>query len=185
MNDISRTLIIRAAEGDMGAFEEIYTAYASYVYTIAFRITGNREDADEAAQDVFLNVYRKLAGFGFRSSFKTWIYRITSNAAITIYRKRSKEKGRNISFDETIDSGHSIEPDIGGIDRQHDEKTVRGFLWRLPEDQRACLVLREIEGLKYEEIAQVLKIKINTVRSRLKRAREKLIAIAGSEGGAR
>ncbi len=183
MKDISREYIIRAAEGDMEAFEEIYRAYSSYVYTIAFRVTGNREDAAEAAQDVFLSVYRNLKGFGFRSSFKTWIYRIASNAAITIYRKRSKERGRNIPFDENIDSGHSIEPDTGGIDRRHDEQTVRRFLGRLPEDQRECLVLKEIEGLKYDEIAEVLKIKINTVRSRLKRAREKLIAMAGSEGG--
>jgi RNA polymerase sigma-70 factor (ECF subfamily) len=176
MQPIDKDIIIRAAEGDMEAFEEIYRKTSGYVYTIAFRITSSREDAQEATQDVFLSVHKNLRSFRFQSSFKTWIYRIATNMAINMYRKRSKERGRTVVFDETIEIERPEERKTETFDKEHNETIVRNMLDALPPEQKACLVLKEIEGLKYEEIAQTLKININTVRSRLKRAREKLIS---------
>ena len=85
MQDIAKEIITSAAGGDIDAFERIYKVYSSYVNTIAFRIVGNREDAEEVTQDVFVRVYRSLARFEFKSSFKTWIYRIATNSAINVF----------------------------------------------------------------------------------------------------
>jgi len=175
MQDIPEKTIIRAAEGDLEAFEEIYRLSSSYVYTLAYRVTRNAEDAQEVTQDVFLSVHRNLRRFQFRSSFKTWIYRITANMAINTYRKRAKHRERHVEFDETTGTDHPAERP-GAVEKNDNEALVRSMLEGLPPEQRACLVLKEIEGLKYHEIAKVLNININTVRSRLKRAREKLIA---------
>lgn len=182
MRDIPEQLIINAAGGDISAFEEIYNIASGYVYAVAFRITGNREDAEEVAQDVFLSVHRNLGKFGFRSSLKTWIYRITANRAINAYRKRMKHKKRHIEFDDTIKNElvHEDRPD--GLDKKESKHIVSAMLGRLPEEQKACLILKDIEGLKYQEIAKALNIKINTVRTRLKRGREKLLAIYGNRG---
>ena len=160
----------------MEAFKEIYDRASGYVYTIAYRVVGAREEAQEVTQDVFLSIHRNLKKFQFRAAFKTWIYRITTNIAINAYRKRSKERARNVAFDETIDPEHHAGTGEEKFERDHNEALVQSIMEILPADQRMCLALKEIEGMKYEEIAEVLNIKLNTVRTRIKRAREKLIS---------
>ncbi|MCM8791294.1 MAG: RNA polymerase sigma factor [Candidatus Omnitrophica bacterium] len=181
MSDISNELVMKASGGDMAAFEEIYRATSGFVYNIALRITNNRDDADEVVQDVFLKVYRSLNGFGFRSSFKTWIYRIAANTAIN-YCKASERRSRgNVVYDPVAHDRLSADKSKEVLDKEEAGETVRRLLAALDPDQRACVVLREIEGMDYASIADVLRININTVRSRLKRAREKLLAI-GKKG---
>jgi RNA polymerase sigma-70 factor (ECF subfamily) len=182
MQNISENILIRASEGDMEAFEEIYRISSGYVYTVAIKVTGNREDAEEVTQDVFLSIHKNLKSFRFRSSFKTWIYRITTNKAINAYRKRSKERARKIPFDDETAAEEIETPGVSKLDEEHQKKLVSVMLESLPSEQRACVVLKDIEGLKYKEIALALKININTVRSRLKRAREKLISRFGERG---
>lgn len=181
MQDISKNTLIKASEGDMGAFEEIYRITSGYVYTIALKVTGIREDAEEVTQDVFLSIHKNLKSFRFRSTFKTWIYRITTNKAINAYRKRSRERGKKIPFDDEIAVEDVKAPGVSSLDEEHKKKLVSLMLEGLPVEQRACVILKDIEGLKYEEIARALKININTVRSRLKRAREKLISRYGGK----
>ncbi len=176
MNNISEDIIVKSLEGSVGSFEGIYKAYSGFVYNVAFRVVNNVDEAQEVTQDVFLTVYRKLESFKFKSSFKTWVYRITVNLAINYVKKRSREQKHkrlyeNIEFDKTIDSVSEQ------IEREQQEKTISTLLEALSPDQRACIVLRSIEGLSYQEIADSLNINVNTVRSRLKRAREKLIAL--------
>lgn len=174
MGDISEDIIKRAAAGDMEAFEQIYRGFSGLVYNTAFRITGNREDAREVTQDVFMTVYQKLNSFRFRSSLKTWIYRVAVNLSINRVRKMSRESGRSVEFDDGLDyqaSAHGVQPQVLHT-TQEDAQTLLNVL---NEDQRACITLRSIQGLSYEEIAETLKININTVRSRIKRAREKLM----------
>lgn len=163
----------------MEAFREIYRISSGYVYTVALKVTGSREDAEEVTQDVFLSVHKNLGSFQFKSSLKTWIYRITTNKAINAYRKNAKERGKKIPFDDAIAVEDVRTGKTGDLDEEHNKKLVDSMLSSLPQDQRACMVLKDIEGLKYEEIAKVLRININTVRSRLKRAREKLISKYG------
>ena len=174
MQDVSEEILTKAAKGDIPSFEAVYRAAAGFVYNVAYRIVNNREDAQEVAQEVFLNVYRQLKGFHFSSSFKTWVYRITVNCAINFARKEAKNK--------TMQGGRpSAEEAASGdmptrINQEHRCKIVDDILSFLNPEQRACVVLRSMEGFSYRQIAQALRININTVRSRLKRAREKLLA---------
>ena len=175
MEDIAKDILIRASQGDMQAFEDVYKASSSFVYNVAFRVVNNREDALEVAQDVFMIIYHKLKTFRFESSFKTWVYRITANCAINFAKKSSRAK--TVPFQETFSEGAVFNEARAHIDQEHQNQLVENLLAELNCDQRACVVLRDIQGLSYEEIAQALNININTVRSRLKRAREKLLSL--------
>lgn len=176
MRDIPKDTLIKASRGDMDSFEAIYKETSGFVYTIALRITRNPQDAQEVTQDVFIKIHRNLRSFRFRAAFKTWVYRIVANTAINYYRVKRKERSRRADFDEALKI-HGKESEIEGVIMQNDAKDkVDILLGILNPDQRACIVLREIEGLSYEEISRILKININTVRSRLKRARESLLA---------
>ena len=186
MDNIPRELIEQAQAGNMDAFERIYRASSGLVYSVALRITNSRPEAQEVTQDVFVKIYRNLGDFEFRSSFKTWAYRITVNTALNACKKVSKESHRRQDIDSVINT------QVASVDTRKDiihqeectqAKTKLSVLLRaLNPDQRACIVLREIEGLSYEEISRTLRININTVRSRLKRARLALMAQIGFGG---
>ncbi len=175
MEDLARDMLIKASQGDMQAFEELYKASSSFIYNVALRIVNNREDALEVAQEVFMIIYDKLKTFRFESSFKTWAYRITANHAINFAKKSSR--ARTVPFEEAAGEGAVYNEARDHIDQEHDRQLVERLLGELNPDQRACVVLRDIQGLSYEEIAQTLSININTVRSRLKRSREKLMSL--------
>ncbi len=176
MQMISDNTLRQAAQGSLESFEEIYKVSGDLVYGIAFRMTQSREDAQEIAQDVFLKVHRNLKNFEFRSSFKTWIYRIAVNTSINFLKRHSKEKAKTRTLGDYEEAKAAMStPSEEGKDIAKEK--VSRMLTHLNEDQRACVVLRNIEDLSYQEIAATLKININTVRSRLKRAREKLITL--------
>ncbi len=142
---------------------------------MAFRVVNNIDEAEEVTQEVFINVYRKLKSFKFKSSLKTWVYRIAVNMAIDYAKKRGKEQDHTVSYDDYNKPDKTIDPVSEEIERAQHEKNISTLLDALSPDQRACIVLRSIEGLSYQEISESLNININTVRTRLKRAREKLI----------
>jgi RNA polymerase sigma-70 factor (ECF subfamily) len=174
MEDITKDILMKAADGDMDAFEKIYKAAGDYVYNVAFRIIGNKELAEEVTQDVFLKIYESLKDFEFRSAIKTWIYRITVNTALNASKKRSKDMGRVTDYDEEVLNKPASDILRERINEEENEILVQRLLTALEPDQKACVVLRDMEGLSYKDIAQTLMINVNTVRSRLKRAREKL-----------
>ena len=176
MQNISAEVIARASQGDMASFEELYKATASFVYNVALRVVNNRQDAEEVAQEVFLAVYRKLKDFRFEASFKTWVYRITVNRAINFSKKNSRMKMRTVEYDDRRSRKEVYNDVEEHIDKEERQQAVGELLATVNPVQRACVVLRDIQGLSYQEIAQALKININTVRSRLKRAREKMLA---------
>ena len=181
MQEIERELIVRAGEGDAGAFREIYRRSAGYVYTLAYRIVNTKHDAEEVTQDVFLRVHRSLGSFKFEAAFKTWLYRIAVNAALNHAKKRSRVMTREVeevyecpATATQAEAGKSLEAEDTGA-------RLKTLLDQLNPDQRACIVSREIDGMDYQGIAQSLGININTVRSRLKRARETLMALGKRE----
>ena len=177
MDNITENIIIAASEGNTEAFESIYKEYSGFVYNVAYRVVNNIDEAQEITQEVFLTVYHKLKSFKFKSSLKTWVYRIAVNMAIDYSRKRSREQDHTVLYEDNNKLNKTIDPVSENIEREQQEKTISTLLEALSPDQRVCIVLRSIEGLSYQEISESLNININTVRSRLKRAREKLIAL--------
>ena len=175
MNDIAIDTLERASQGDIGAFEQVYKAASDFVYNVAFRITRNSADAEEVTQDVFMKIYHNLKNFNFHSAFKTWAYRITVNTAINRYRKSVREEKGKVDYDSIIESFPDSRSTTEDIIQSDNEISLNALLGVLTLEHKTCLILREIEGLSYQEIAAALKIPVNTVRSRLKRARQALL----------
>ena len=176
MQEITDEIIAKAAEGDSDAFEHIFKAYFGFVSHVVLRVVNRREDAEDITQEVFMTIYRNLKDFRFEANLKTWIYRIAVNSAINYSRKMSRHS-------QTVDYGDVRGLRIPGadvrqtLDAELNEKNIKSLLNALNPDQRACIVLKSFENLSYSEISEVLKIPINTVRSRIKRAREVMIAL--------
>ena len=174
MPELSEDILLKASDGDLEAFDQIYQSTSRFVYNVALRMIRNQEDAEEITQDVFLVVYRKLKEFRFESSFKTWVYRIAVNSALNYVKKNSKTR-HDVVYDEQI---HDVSDGEGiKIVELENKEQVDWFLEKLNSEQRVCVILRSFEGLSYQQIAETLKININTVRSRLKRAREQMLMI--------
>jgi RNA polymerase sigma-70 factor, ECF subfamily len=178
MDDLSQELLKEAAAGDMVAFEKLYRVYSPFVYNVALRMVEAKEDAEEVTQEVFLTLHKKLNTFLFKSSLKTWVYRITVNCSINLLNQRNKRQKGRVDIDDTL--LHAAGPDEFGvrIDKEDNERKVRALLDVLNPDERACIVLRNIEGLSYEGVAQALNVNINTVRTRLKRGLTKMLKMA-------
>lgn len=178
MQEIPHSTLQEAARGNEQAFEQIYAIASGFVYTVAYRIINNPEKAADATQEVFLKIYKYLKNFRFRSSFKTWLYRVTVNTTLTIARRNQKHYKQLIGYDDALSYRRAPEttPETGA--NPGDAEHLRQLLEKLNPDQRACIILREIEGLSYKEIAESLKTNINTVRTRLLRARQTLMRLS-------
>jgi len=169
-------LVLAAQRGDDAAFEELVRAYEKKVYHLALRMCLDSDAAFEVSQEAFLSAWRGLKFFRRDSSFSTWLYRLTSNAAID-YLRRRKRQGDTVSLDDRdavpdpADPGPS--PQRQAENRELGEALSRG-LASLSEDHREILLLRELQGLSYDEIAQALSLDLGTVKSRIARARERL-----------
>ncbi len=173
MNEVSEEILKRAINGDRTAFEIIYNTYAGFVYRNALRITESIEDAEEVTQEVFIRVLKNINKFKFNSSFGTYLYRITVNSSINYVKKNGKKQidGQIPDVDEPQSSST--------IDEQFERKELIELFLRLmntlDEELRESFYLREVEDMKYEEIALLLGENINTVKTRVRRARERLI----------
>jgi RNA polymerase sigma-70 factor, ECF subfamily len=179
MNDISLDILQRAGAGDLVAFEEIYRQASGFVYNVALKITRNNADAEEVTQDVFMKIYRNLKAFRFQSAFKTWLYRIAVNTAINRYRQSSRQSKGRQDFEGIIDTLPGGSSPSAEAIHSDDKALLDRLLENLNPEYKACLLLREIEGLSYQEIAAALQIPVNTVRSRLKLGRTALLEMAG------
>ena len=161
-----RELIARLQKRDEAAFEELIRQYEKKVYTLCFRMCGNSEDAEEAAQDAFLALWRGIDRFRQESTLSTWIYRLATNACIDTLRRRKKQSG-SVSLDTSPQPQETVE-------HREAQKLLQEGLSALPEEYRKVLILREIEGLSYTEIAESASIELGTVKSRISRGRSLL-----------
>lgn len=168
LNDID--LVDRARNGDTSAFEHLVQRHYTTVYRTAYRWCGNPEDAEDIAQDVFVKVARKLKTFAGRSSFKTWLYRITINTAKDLGRKRAARRVYETSGNEEPAPDHA---NPGG-EAVVAARQLYGAIDRLPPRQKAAAMLVWAEGLTHKEAAQVLSCAEATVSGHLFQAREKL-----------
>lgn len=175
MNTDERRLIAEALKGRTDSFGELVLRYQDRLYHASLRIADTPEDAYDVVQDAFLNAYQSLASFKGDSEFFTWLYRIAFNAAISQKRKRkttaSLDGGRNGKpIAEPVDDSHGITPG-DTMEQGEEEAKLHEAIRKLSTEHRAVLVMKDIDGLKYEEIAEVMGVPIGTVRSRLHRAR--------------
>ncbi len=179
------TLVKRARGGDQRAFKLLVERYQRKVYSVALGMVKDREEALDVAQEAFAKVYKYLDHFKGDSSFYTWLYRITVNICIDFLRKRGAAKGEHVELDETI-LVDSAEANIGALGtrlgtnpqksllRKELAEKIEEALQEVPEKHRAILLLREIEGMSYDDLARTLEIPKGTVMSRLFHARVKI-----------
>jgi len=164
--------IERFKKGDASAFEDIVRSHQDRIYNLCRYMLQNRGDAQDAAQDIFIKAYKGLKDYRPFSSFYTWIYRIAVTTCLD-YKKRSRRESlRNEPLAEDLPSDAPFPDQL--YESRESIEAVQLALQNLPNKLRAAIVLREMEGLSYEEIAEVLHISLGTVRSRISRAREKL-----------
>jgi RNA polymerase sigma-70 factor, ECF subfamily len=163
-------LVDRLRRGDPRAFEELVIAYQHRVFGIALRMLGSRAEAEEAAQEVFLRAHRAIADFRGDAKLSTWLYAIASRLCMN--RLASGERRLLREGEETlarIPSGHPSPADE--LERSERDAALHRAIAELSDERRMVVVLRDLEGLSYEEIASALDLELGTVRSRLHRAR--------------
>jgi RNA polymerase sigma-70 factor (ECF subfamily) len=169
-------LVARARTGDAAAFEELMICTQHRVVATAWRMLGDREDARDAAQEVYLRVFKYLARYDATQDFHGWLYRITLNVCRDVARKRhTRDEGSNW-FDAPAHeqaSAHTEDVEAQTLRAQQRALVVRA-LETLPEKERAALVLRDLEGLETEEVARILRTRPVTVRSQVSSARAKI-----------
>ena len=166
-------------------FEELFGRFNSMVYNLAYQILGDREEALDVAQEVFLAIYRKMDTFRGESSLKTWIYRIAVRRAANRFRwwNRLRRRG-TVSLEEHLSKNPEREPACSltsksqspedALLQQEEREEVKRMLNGLPLQQRIAVIMRDIEGLSYEEIAESLNVSLGTIKSRIARGREVL-----------
>ena len=177
-------IIARCRRGDRSAFQILVERYERRAYGISYGMLRNRDDAMDAAQDAFVKVFRNIGSFKGDSSFYTWFYRIVKNVCIDHCRKKSRAK--TVEYDETYrrkdeDPGvmnltgntRSMQPGVA-FEQAELGTILSEALARLSENHRAIIVLREVDGLSYEEIAEIMDCHLGTVMSRLHHARKNL-----------
>lgn len=174
-----RFLVERSQRGDLQAFEELVRMYQNKVYGLSFQLSGNYNDSQDLAQEVFVRAYSSIKSFKNQSDFGTWLHRIAVNTWINIQRR---EKRRPVVYLDTpvkteegelsreMASTDATPPEI--VEGKEFNGLVRKAMHQLSDEHRTVLVLREIEGYSYEEIAQIMDCSIGTVRSRINRARK-------------
>jgi len=175
-----RELVRQAKAGSTIAFEELVAAYEGKIYNLALRYLGNREDAMDASQEVFLRVFRFLPGFQEESGFSTWIYRIAVNVCKDSLAQRAKRTEQPLEYQNEEEESRVLEiaDDRYRPETMAEQEELKGILAEailtLPEQQRQMIIMRDVQGLRYEEIGEILSLELGTVKSRISRAREKL-----------
>lgn len=180
MDDEDLKLVFRAQSGDKKAYADLVKRYYEMVYFVAFGILNQAEDAKDTAQNVFLKLYQDIVKFEGRSKFKSWLYRIAVNAALDEARKRRPTdpiSGDDFSEDKQVFFQSPGPSPLDDAVKKEKAEKVRDALAQLTADHRAVLFLREWEGHSYEEIAEILKIGIGTVMSRIHYAKKRLAEI--------
>ncbi len=179
-----KSILLRAQDGDSESFSLLIEKYKDAVFTVCFAILKDYHNANDAAQDTFIKAYKNIKKFKFDSSFQTYITRIAINTCKDEFRKLSRQNG-NLSIDsdenlcEIKDTSDTPEK---AFEKKERRDAVRNAIASLPQKYREVIVLRDINGIPYEEIAKILKTSQGTVKSRINRARSALKEILQKDG---
>ncbi len=172
----------KAATGDMVAFEQLYERHNRRVYSLCLRMTGNVQEAEDLAQEVFIQLFRKIGSFRGESAFTTWLHRLTVNQVLMHFRKR------NVKLEQTTDDGETPVQIVTGtanpnqmpvVDRIALDKAIA----QLPPGYRTVFTLHDIEGHEHEEISRMLGCSVGTSKSQLHKARMKLRMLLRQQNG--
>ena len=166
-------LAISAAGGDTGAFEQLYARHNRRVYSLCLRMTGNVAEAEDLAQEAFIQLFRKIGSFRGESAFTTWLHRLTVNQVLMHFRKRS------VKLERTTEEGDTPVQIVRGTENPNkmpvlDRISLDHALKQLPPGYRSVFVLHDIEGHEHDEIAKILGVAVGTSKSQLHKARMKL-----------
>lgn len=193
MADDDYSLVRKAQAGDQRAFATLVDRYQRKAYAVALGLVKDREEAMDVAQEAFVKVYKYLDHFKGDSSFYTWLYRITVNICIDRRRRKGGNPAEQVEFDETV--AQEAEGEVGVLGtrlgsnpqkaalRAELMEKIEEALEQIPEKHRAILLLREVDGMSYEDLAKTLKIRKGTVMSRLFHARKKMQSLLASYMG--
>ncbi|MGH7407025.1 MAG: sigma-70 family RNA polymerase sigma factor [Candidatus Methylomirabilales bacterium] len=171
----------RARAGEAAAFEALVKRHQAAAFALAYQMVRHREDAQDIAQEAFVRAFRGLRDFQGQAAFKTWLHRIVVNLALDALRRRGRQPAA--AYDDAREPGEEAREEAGtrpdedperALQAREAREAIRMALEELPAPQRAALLLREVEGLSYQEIAEVLECAVGTVMSRLHYARRRL-----------
>ncbi|MHB8985846.1 MAG: sigma-70 family RNA polymerase sigma factor, partial [Eubacteriales bacterium] len=174
-------LIKRSQRGDTKTFESLVTMYQGRVYGLCLKLSGNRDDAEDLAQEVFIKAFHALRGFRLEADFGTWLYRIAVNLWLNIKKRNSRTSyaslddpisTENGEISREIADGNISGDPLASLEETEFRGQIRQALESLSREHKAVLVLRDMEGYSYEEIARITQCSLGTVKSRINRARQ-------------
>ncbi|MDD4570695.1 MAG: sigma-70 family RNA polymerase sigma factor, partial [Tepidanaerobacteraceae bacterium] len=174
---VEKSLIRRAKRGDTLAFEDLISGYERKVYNTVYRFFNNTEDAMDITQEIFIKVFTSLHGFRENSSFSTWLYRIAVNTCIDFLRKKKEDMlpiKEELAVGGDVKFGSHTESPEEFVENQEIKHTLMKAINTLSEEQRMCVILRDIQGFSYTEISDILSCSLGTIKSRLCRGRRAL-----------
>ncbi|MFZ5965965.1 MAG: RNA polymerase sigma factor [Bacillota bacterium] len=178
MNDLEHLLIEKSKKGDIESFERLIEQYQKLAFNIAYRMLGDMEDAKDATQDALVKVYKSISSFNEQSSFSTWLYKIVTNTCLDELRKKKKNKTTSLdnpmeaedsTFQRNVPDESSTTEEI--VEKREEAKALYKAISLLPEQHKVVIILRDIKGLSYEQIGEILDCPEGTVKSRISRAR--------------
>ena len=176
--------IKRAQQGDRKALEELIMRCEKRVYNTAFRFMGNEADASDMAQEALIKLYRNISSFKFKSTLSSWAYRITVNVCMDGLRKKKRAP---LSLEHSLENGISLEDSTDGPEENalcaETKEDIQKALNLLSDSYKSVVIMRDIDGLSYEEIAELLDISIGTVKSRINRGRQQLKKLLFRDNG--
>lgn len=183
------SLLIKARQGDVLAFEELTSSYYTKVYNICYRMLNNSEDAGEQAQEAFIKAFRYIKDFKGNCSISTWLYRIATNVCLDYLRKNKNRKTVSLEQNtyEDIKIKDTLISDIPGPEKVAElnaqKEAIKNAMSKMNEKNRIIIILRDFMGLSYDQIAETIDAPVGTVKSRISRARSELrdLLCAGKE----
>lgn len=180
MRDNEIKLIKKCKRGNIDAFEELIENYEKTVFNIALKMVKNPDDAMDVSQEALIKVYKSISSFNFQSAFSTWLYKVVVNTCLDFLRKK---KSNTYSIDVPIETEdgeikREIKDNINSpetlLDKQLTKELIHNSINKLDDIHKTVIILRDIQGFTYEEIAQILDCSLGTVKSRISRARKNL-----------
>jgi len=170
-------VIKECLEGKEGAWRMLVDAYSRKVFNMAYQFAGSREEAEDLTQDIFIKLYRALPRYDMAKNFTAWLLTLAKNHLIDSYRRTKWEKAHRDAFDEHLTSPNPAEDPEASLLREASRKAVWKGLNSLTPETRMAIILRDIQGKSYEEVAAIMSIPIGTVKSRINRGRLELARI--------